>query len=168
MPAAEWISIGRSGSSEQGRGVSLATLEAAVRLLELGLEHDQAAPISQRVAERLAETLSAERVELLQGGQGWSTEWSWPNQRGGFTAALGPASSIVSRESTSAADWPIGLLAEALDRGAASALEPAGARPGMLICPLDPKFLPNRVPVAAPPRRPVQRAETELLPPPRS
>jgi Nif-specific regulatory protein len=123
-----------------------AALQAGVRLLDLALRQDEKSLISERVAEFLASTVAAERVDLVMGGGGWKAEWTWPKS---------------SRSANS--DWPSHLFSESLDRGAATAVAPGGNRPAMLVSPLDTSLLPNRLLLASRSRGAFQRSELELF-----
>lgn len=146
MPPAEWVTIRRTGISESAGTMSLPALQAAVRVLEAGLREDSGEPLCERVAEALAKSVSAERVDLLNGGAGWKPDWSWPKQ-------ARPA----------AGDLPTNLIGEALDRGAAAAIAASPGRSALLIAPLDPELLANRVLAASRSRGTFGRADAELL-----
>jgi Nif-specific regulatory protein len=121
-------------------------LTAAVTLFHIALRHDTTGTIVPQVGAQLAALLSADRVMLVNGSDGWKTDWIWPKDARGTLA-----------------DWPATMLSESLDRGAAALLSPAGNRPATLICPLDPTALPNRVLLAVRQHGLFGRADLELL-----
>jgi Nif-specific regulatory protein len=123
--------------------MSSAAVHATVRLIEVSLGPGSDAVLG-RVLETVAGSVTAERMEFVAGGSDWQCLGSWPEQ------------------SRAGHDWPTNLLSEALDRAAVAAVSQAGSRPSMLLAPLDPKLLPNRLLVANR-TRPFHRSDAELL-----
>jgi Nif-specific regulatory protein len=144
MPPAEWVSVPRADLAGSIASMGLAALQAAARLLQSPIENSAGRTIEHCVAERLAKLLGAERVELVVAGDGCRPEWSWPSS------------------GAAAADRPASVVSDALDRGAAAAIASADGRAAVLVCPLDPSRLPNRVILASRARRPFSRTELEL------
>ena len=69
MPPAEWFNLRHDDISATDGSLSPAAMQAAIRLLELGIRSDGADPIAQRLAEQLASIVAADRVELVARGE---------------------------------------------------------------------------------------------------
>ncbi len=145
MPPADWVNVRRGDLSETVDSMSPAALRAAVKLLDGAIHGPVSVPTSDRLGEGLVGTFGADCVELINGQNGWKGEWTWPRS---------------SRMATN--ERPTTVFSEALDRGAAAAVATAG-RQNLLISPLDPTTLPNRLLIVSRSRGPYQRTELELL-----
>jgi Nif-specific regulatory protein len=143
MQPAEWVSVPRDDLAGSVASMSVAGLQAAVRLLQLPLESDKGVGFEHRLGERLAKILGADRIELVTARGSVQVEWSWPAD-------------------SAAADRPAAIVGDALDRGAAAAIAPIDGRAAVLACPLDSARAPNRVILASRSRRPFTRPDLEL------